>query len=105
MLKQMSPVQSGTKRLTPAYKRQLRARAEARVEELLALLDAIDGDPDLEPDLSQSTGYAAWENQCVTWSRPAREGDSKEDLEPDERDLPIPSERGVGWTALAGARR
>lgn len=36
------------RRLTAAYKRQLRRTAELALERLLSLLDELDGDPDLE---------------------------------------------------------
>ena len=70
------------RRLTLPYKRELRANAEAAIDQFITLIDAIDGDPDFEPDLSQSTGNAAHENQRETWAALSVEGDRNEDLEP-----------------------
>lgn len=65
---------SGADRLFPQYrpyqppKDSLRARMEAAVERLLAMMDAMDADPDLEPDVdrenslgwSESEGRDGW---------------------------------------------
>jgi hypothetical protein len=70
------------KRLALAYKRELRRSAEAWVERLVTLLDGLDGDPYLEPELSQSRGQSEREDQGISWSSPALEGEESEDLEP-----------------------
>jgi hypothetical protein len=61
--------------------RQLRSKIADAAERLIAVLDWIDGDPDMEPDLSQTTGSSAFESQALAWRKPAAEGDSSEDLE------------------------
>lgn len=55
-------------RLTQSYKRHLRAAAEARVEQLLALLDALDGDPDLEPNLGSNTQHQSLNQEGWAWT-------------------------------------
>ena len=91
-------------RLTPTMKRRLRHDAEAAIERLISLLDQLDGDPDFEPELSQSTGAYAYENQALSWALPAVEADDSDD-EPnaDDQDntwhtTPFAiDQRGTGW--------
>lgn len=41
---------------SPAIYQYRRAEVEARIEDLIALLDMLDGDPDLEGDEPEETG-------------------------------------------------
>lgn len=59
----------------------LRTRLEVEVERMIALLDAMDGDPDLEPWLAEN-GAGVWDD---------REGGDDEG-EPD-----VDSEPSLGW--------
>jgi len=70
---------SQPRRLTRGYKRQLRQDAEAAIEALIGLLDQIDGDSDLEPYLSQTSGGGAGENQEREWIFPAEEHENSDD--------------------------
>lgn len=71
---------------------QTRARLETKIEELIALLDILDGDPDLEDtgDAEPWIGGAAIIN---------RHGVVEHDLEQDED-----SEHSLGWANPMGLR-
>lgn len=77
----------------------LRARLEAEVERLIALLDAMDGDPDLEPWLADN-GAGVWDDR--------EGGDVLDEGEPDEDSEPSlgwshsPSRIALGWSYALG---
>jgi len=62
---------------------QARERLEAKIEELIAMLDLLDGDPDLEPYLTNTRGPT---------------GGSADDREGDDSD----SEPSLGWPNASG---
>ncbi|SDG19184.1 hypothetical protein SAMN04487974_101358 [Pelagibacterium luteolum] len=52
-----------------------RAEIESEIERLIALLDAMDGDTDLEPDSDDEHEPDQWENPVSLWrdQRPAKQ--------------------------------
>ena len=55
------------RRLTLPYKRELRANAEAAIDRLITLIDAIDNDPDFEPNLG-SNGASSVHFDQLRWA-------------------------------------
>jgi hypothetical protein len=68
--------------------RRLRREAEARIEQLIALLDEIKGDPDLEPEPAETDL-----SSCENVSQLVLNGDDREDDDDGEPSLAVPETR------------